>query len=216
VVTDTMMNRILVGTAAFIGGGGGGVFVKNKLTSIFPSLAFYDTTLDLKVPTELLRTNDGDGDGDDQYCMPYNYTYQLTADFCSLLTLSRLSSNTMATALERAEQCLLKTSSECVLSFEIGLALPAAFINDHKRGEIVTVIAPKLIELSDEHTHQTTSVRASNPRGQYRDYIMNTSIYVEYMNENRHLEKTVFHNDSAYCIQLLRLAYINHCWISLD
>ena len=60
-------------------------------------------------------------------CNFFNFSKAHSANFCDIFTISRMQSGTVAAATNRALRCAAKTGTECVLSSEVGFAVPAAF-----------------------------------------------------------------------------------------
>ena len=146
------------------------------------------------------------------------WSMQVTYDagLCSHFTISRLS-GTPARALVRASACAAEHSVECVLSPEVGLGVPAAFVNNHERGELQMVLAPRLLPLDAAQQH----VRARPPDGDgltdTRTFLFNRTIRAEFFDGvTKSMHTREFHGDGAFCVQLLRASFAPSCWEKLD
>jgi hypothetical protein len=132
---------------------------------------------------------------------------------CNAFTVARLASTVAARATERAVQCAARVDTECVLSPEIGLAVPAAFVYDHAEG-MRMIVAPRIINGSDER-----GVRALDPTGERVgvETAYNHSIRVEYLPGGSRVPAIeTLSGQDAYCVQLLREAFVPECWANLD
>ena len=151
----------------------------------------------------------------DSECAYYNNTVKIEANGCSLFGISRSPVSLFTTSLERALRCASKTGVECVLSFEIGLAIPAAFVSSQTAPlGMLAIIAPK-IEASADQKHVRVSVP---PDGLFesKTMLMNTTLNTQYMDENKQMQSSILKDDAAFCVQLLRRAYDESCWRQLD
>lgn len=156
-----------------------------------------------------------DGEPLDSECTWYNGTHRLDASACTLFTISRSPTSIFQTATERAARCAFKAETECVLSTEIGLSVPTAFVVDQTtESGMVAIIAPKIVTQEDEKY-----VRVSVPPDSIFEVsvtTMNHSIVVEYMDGFKHMKKMQLTGSKAFCVQLLRRAYDSTCWANLD
>ena len=203
-----MLNKLVSAVAVF---GGGSlwftersarnvVFVneKNELLANWPSQSIIDGSV---LPPE---------------CDFYNDSVRFSDDLCSHLAISR-SSSTPARAAQRAMACAAMVGTECVLSPEVGFAIPTAFLYDHGTYTWTIAIAPKLLEHASEIAH----VRVAPPDG---DGILdtftakfNTTITTEFLDGiTKQLRVEEYHGEHAFCIQLLRQSYEPSCWKKLD
>ena len=147
-----------------------------------------------------------------------NHTYDAT--LCSHFTIGRLSS-TPARARARARACAAARAVECVLSPEVGLGVPAAFLNDHDQGEMVMVLGPRLLPLEDPNATRKQHVRAGPPDGDgmtdTRTFVFNTTVRVEFFDGiTKRMHTRDFRDGDAYCLQLLRASFAAECWERLD
>lgn len=149
-------------------------------------------------------------------CDFYNDSVRFSADLCSHFAISR-SANTPSRAAQRAMACAATVGTECILSPEIGFAIPTAFLYDHTTYTWTTAIAPKLLPHESEVSH----VRVAPPDG---DGVLdtfttkfNTSVAVEFLDGiTKQLRVEEFRGEHAFCIQLLRESYEPACWKKLD
>ena len=151
-------------------------------------------------------------------CAFWNATVVYARTLCSHFTISRATS-APARARQRALACAGAYGAECVLSPEVGLAIPAAFLYDAAADYdgMETIIAPRLLPLASEPRH----VRVAPPDGDgvvdTRTFVLNASVRVEYMDgDSRQLQTRTLEGDAAFCVQLLRLAFEPSCWRALD
>lgn len=151
----------------------------------------------------------------DSECSWFNNTVNIDSSACTLFTISRTAVGIFQSATERAVRCASKAEVECVLSAEIGFALPAVYIADQtSEVGVISVIAPKIVAMADEQY-----VRVSVPPDSLFEAAtttMNASISVEYMSDTKQMKSAVFKGKQAFCVQLLRRAYEQSCWDQLD
>ena len=150
-------------------------------------------------------------------CKFWNFSIQYDASLCSHFVLSRASA-TPARARVRAQQCAIAHSTECVLSPEVGLALPAAFLNDHATGSINMLLAPRLAPYESPQQHVRVAVPTDTSSfAPTRTFLFNTTIKVDFLDgESRNFQSTILEGEQAYCVQLLREAFEPLCWKNLD
>jgi len=91
-------------------------------------------------------------------CMFWNQSVVFSDEMCSLFVVNRAAS-AYSSASARAMRCAAEFGVECVLSPEIGLAMPAAFLYDYETSSMRMLIAPKLVPHESEQLH----VRVSPP-----------------------------------------------------
>lgn len=148
----------------------------------------------------------------DPECVFYNGSVAYRSRLCTHFVVSR-SSSSPAAAFRRASKCAAVFSSECVLSPEIGLAVPAAFLTTQGK-EPQLVLAPRILEQGGGvvtiRVHDPTTTLSS------RVYAFNRSIKAEYISSSRNVVTTTFQGSDAYCVQLLRRAFDVSCWAALD
>ena len=147
-----------------------------------------------------------------------NQTYD--PSLCSHFTIGRLST-TPARALARAQACAAVVGAECVLSPEVGLGVPAAFLNDHTSGVMAMVLAPRFLPLEGGRSAAPQHVRVAPPNGDgligTRTFVFNRTIHVEFfdgVSKKMHLRE--FEGADAYCVQMLRASFAQECWDKLE
>ena len=119
-------------------------------------------------------------------------------------------------AIERATRCATAFDVECVLSAEVGLSVPAAFLYDHETVGMKMLLAPSIVG-SDGGGE--TKVRVNPQGGGARPFFrsFNETIRVAYLPSGRRAPVTeTFNGSGAWCVQLLRSAYAEECWEQLD
>jgi hypothetical protein len=149
-------------------------------------------------------------------CAFWNMSVVYESSLCSHFAIGR-SASTPARANQRALACAAAFGVECVLSPEIGLALPAAFLYSHDRAAMTMVLAPKLVPHDSEQVH----VRVAPPGGDgltdTKTLHFNRTVKVEYLEgATRQLRSETLSDDAAFCVQLLRLSFEPQCWEKLD
>tara|TARA_B110000967_G_C18769564_1_gene502329 strand:+ start:344 stop:1021 length:678 start_codon:yes stop_codon:yes gene_type:complete len=188
-------------------------------------------------------------------CSFYNASGRYSDGICSHLSISRLSSIIQEEAMQRAFQCASHFETECILSPEVGLAIPSAFVYDPQDG-LRMIIAPKLWSLRDA-PHKMKATNSSNettltlvdfqdPQENihtrlhfhetivavsytFLDYIgrclhvvasltnVTPNVSQEYLDgETREIVHSTLTGQSAYCLQMLRLAFDEDCWARID
>lgn len=152
-------------------------------------------------------------------CSFFNFSKQYTSEFCDAFTISRMQTGTLRVAEERALKCAAKAKTECILSPEIGLAVPAVFIGapEEERG-IITIIAPRVVPLPKGTNVSQKHVRVTLPSDTFatQTVVMSDATKVEYMTASKTVKSEVFLEQAAFCINLLRVAYDSTCWQQLD
>ena len=165
---------------------------------------------------QIVSNSDEPLDGE---CAFFNFSRVYASDFCDPFSISRMQVHTIRAASERALKCAAKHSIECVLSAEVGFSVPAAFVAQHgESDDMLTVIAPRIVQ---EHgiSEKQEYVRIHPPGSSTfdsRTIRLNTSVTVEYMSAAKRVETRVLTDSSAFCVQLLRLAFDSACWAELD
>ena len=151
-------------------------------------------------------------------CRWWSMKVNYDAGLCSHFTISRLSS-TPARALVRASARAAAHRVECVLSPEVGLGVPAAFVNDHAEGALQMVLAPRLLPGAADAPRQ--HVRARPPDGDgltdTRTFLFNKTVRAEFFDGvTKTMHTREFRGDAAFCVQLLRASFASACWERLD
>lgn len=152
-------------------------------------------------------------------CSFWNMNVSYDGGVCNHFTIGRAAS-TPTRARERALACAGKYGAECILSPEIGLSLPAAFLytsHGEDTGTMKMIMGPKLLQ----HDALQQHVRVSPPTGDgltsTRTFIFNKTVHVEYLDgRTRAMVTTYLHDADAYCIQLLRVAFEDRCWNQIE
>jgi hypothetical protein len=152
-------------------------------------------------------------------CNYFNFSVVYTSELCSHFVVAR-SSSTPYQAFDRATKCAAFHKSECVLSPEIGLATPAAFLVP-PTGNIKMVLAPRILPTPTSTVVTEKHVRVHQPStallGVTRTVRFNSTILVEYIDgQTRVVRKDTLYGSDAYCVQLLRIAFVQDCWKALD
>lgn len=150
-------------------------------------------------------------------CLFYNASFQYTGALCSHFALARMSQATQNEALNRALACAAFYETDCILSPEIGLSVPAAFVYDEANG-LKMLIAPKLVDLTSEYVSTSKHVVFQDPTEKRRAELeMRDVVNVEYLRGGaRRMTTEVVNGTAAYCVQLLRVAFDTSCWSEVD
>jgi hypothetical protein len=202
---------------------GGGLAITTVLTSV----GLWGPEV---VPPEVRRVNDDDAllaywpsedlasDAPPE-CRYFNFSVVYESTLCTHFVISRKSS-TPQQSFDRAVRCAALHQTECVLSPEIGLAIPAAFLVPPS-GQTRMIVAPQLLSLPDDTNTSLKNIRVHQPStgllGSTRTLKFNDTLYAEFLDgTSRAVRKQVFRGADAYCIQLLRMAFVPACWESLD
>lgn len=149
-------------------------------------------------------------------CSWWNGTVVYESDLCSHFSLSRMASNSASRAIDRATRCAAHYETECVLSPEIGVSIPAAFIYDWEGSSMRMLIAPRIVNPVGEDVR---SIRVQDPEEKTSGRVveLNHTIKVEYLpGGSRTPVSEVLNGTDAYCVQLLRSAFVEECWKQLD
>ena len=151
-------------------------------------------------------------------CRWWSMKVNYDAGLCSHFTISRLS-GAPARALTRAGACAAAHRVECVLSPEVGLGVPAAFVNDHREGALQMVLAPRLLPGAAAAPLQ--HVRARPPDGDgltdTRTFLFNRTVRAEFFDGvSKTMHTREFRDEAAFCVQLLRASFASECWERLD
>lgn len=147
-----------------------------------------------------------------------NETY--ADELCSHFTVARLST-TPALARARAQRCGAAAGADCILSPEVGLGVPAAFLDDYASGAMLMILAPRFLPLEGGRSSASQHVRASSPDGDgilgTRTFRFNRTVNVEFFDGvSKAMHVREFEGDESYCVQMLRAAFAPGCWAKLD
>ena len=164
-------------------------------------------------PSEV-RSHLADGAPTDPECQFWNASIQYSSQLCTHFSLSRVAVSAAERGVARAVQCASRHDLDCVLSPEIGLSIPAAFVYDVHAG-MQMIVAPRLLP----HESEQSLVRIATPAGVAtpRALLINHTVVVEYLPGGSRAPVTEQLTDAAsYCVQALRDAYEAGCWENLD
>jgi len=153
-------------------------------------------------------------------CSFYNASHQYTTGLCSHIAIARMSVDVQAEALTRALACASYYDTDCVLSSEVGLSVPAAFVYDTEAG-LKMLIAPKpLPPEPSEAPPDAQTVALHMPDDGRRTGIQiqfNSSVRVQYLRGvTRDMHEEVLAESDAFCVQLLRASFADDCWAGID
>lgn len=159
----------------------------------------------------------------DHECAFFNFSRSYASAFCDPFTISRMQASTIRAAADRALRCAAKHKVECVLSAEVGFAVPAAFIAQHGGAdEMLAVVAPRVVAASPPPGNAASNVeyvRVTPPGAgafESRTVRFNTSIEIEFMTAAKRVETRAVTGSAAFCVQFLRRAFTDECWEQLD
>ena len=148
-------------------------------------------------------------------CVWWNGSYFYDPNACSHFAVSRMAAASASKGVQRARRCASAWTTDCVLSGEIGLSLPAAFVYDNAEG-MRMLIAPRV---SAAPNASVKAVRMQDPAGAHPNQLLeyNDTVDVEYLETSgRTIRSTRLHGNDAYCLQTLRRAIVPTCWDALD
>lgn len=151
-------------------------------------------------------------------CTWWNGSVVYTSDLCSHFSLSRMASNSASRAIARAVQCAAFFETECVISPEVGVSIPAAFVYNPEDSGMRMLIAPRILPLPDGEGDPRT-IRVQDPEEKTNGHVtmFNHTIKVEYLpGGSRAPVSEVLNGSDAYCVQMLRAAFAADCWAQLD
>jgi hypothetical protein len=199
------------------------------LTTALVSLGVIDT----QVPDPIERAvNDNDEllaywESEDPYsppdavpeCVFFNASIRYTSQLCSHFVLSRPSSSPVQ-SFDRARRCASRFETRCILSAEVGLSIPAAFYTAPDENEgMRMIIGPRILNHPDKQNMTTRLIRVKTPGSTFgsRTVEFDHSLLVEYLDGyTRSSKQRMLEGDEAYCVQLLRMAFVDSCWAGLD
>ena len=164
-------------------------------------------------------------------CTWWNGSVVYTSDLCSHFSLSRMASSSAGRAIDRAARCAAWYETECVISPEIGVSIPAAFVYDPEdASKMRMLIAPRIVYPSATRVPGDTmgdgwandamrTIRVQDPEDKTAGRVteFNHTIQIEYLpgGSRAPVSETLTGTD-AYCVQLLRSAFVDECWQQLD
>ena len=156
-------------------------------------------------------------------CQFFNFTKAYKSEFCEPFAITRVQTSITNAAISRSVRCSAAYDLECILSSEIGFAVPAAFVPDHTSSSgMRELIAPKIIEEwsgESKETHDTEKfIRIHVPSDNFntRTVRMNNTAVVEYMTKDKRMVRETLSNTDVFCVNLLRVAFSPSCWQTLD
>ena len=158
-------------------------------------------------------------------CNFWNASVYHDTTACNSFVVTRVSAQLYTTAMDRAQACAVVHDTDCILSGEIGFAIPAAFIPASDATGFEMLIAPRIVDAADAANAATSdrpirSVRMQDPTLEHPNHValFNYSIVVEYLNGNgaRSVQTAILSGAPAYCVQALRRAIVPSCWATLD
>lgn len=148
-------------------------------------------------------------------CSWWNGTVVYTSDLCSHFSLSRMASSSAGRAIQRAVRCAAWYETDCLISPEIGVSIPAAFVYDPEGDGMRMLIAPRILDPGND----TRAVRVQDPEEKTNGRVveLNHTIRIEYLpGGSRTPVSETLNGSDAYCVQLLRAAFVDQCWQQLD
>ena len=156
-------------------------------------------------------------------CQFFNFTTAFTSEFCEPFAITRVQASVTNAAIARSVRCAAKFDLECVLSSEVGFAVPAAFVADPKSElGVRELIAPRVVDqwtgpTKSEHS-QELFVRINTPSDTFntRTVRMNDTLTVEYMTKSKRMVQETLKFSDSFCVNLLRVAFSHACWSTLD
>lgn len=149
-------------------------------------------------------------------CSFWNLSVVFSSEMCSLFVVNRAAA-AYQQAATRALRCAAAFGVECVLSPEIGLAMPAAFLHDYDSSSMRMLIAPRLLPQESEQTHVRVSPPDSDGITSTRTMVLNKTVMAEYLDgKTKQLHTEALSMDAAFCVQLLRDAFEPACWNGLE
>ena len=155
-----------------------------------------------------------DGSEPPPECVFNNGSLIYKSEFCSHFSLSRLATSTASKAMDRAARCAAAYETECVLSPEIGMSIPAAFVPKADGVGMRMIVAPRIIG-----SHNERHIKVEDPYGLALPRLLhlNHSLEVEFLTgQSRVPVAEGLEGSDAYCVQLLRRSFTPDCWESLD
>jgi hypothetical protein len=149
-------------------------------------------------------------------CSFWNQSVIFSDEMCSLFVVNRAAA-AYHQASTRALRCAAAYGVQCVLSPEVGLAMPAAFLYDYERSAMRMLVAPKLLPHEGTPVHVRVSPPDSDGITQTRTVVLNDTVWAEYLDgETKSLGSESLKGDEAFCVQMLRQAFEPSCWRALD
>ena len=158
---------------------------------------------------------DSEDDNDRVACDWWDGRERAHPSGCSTLAASRISHVEVERARARALACAMDAGVECVLSTELGVDVPSAFLYTEEDVGMQMIIAPRVLHRSD--ATQRIEMRDPRTNAPVTWLDMATNVTVEYLiGGSRSLRTSTLQGDEARCIQALRFAIADDCWNALD
>ena len=149
----------------------------------------------------------------DFQCSYFDGTEVYDESLCSHFSISRLYRANHEEAVRRAGVCAAEAELECILSIEIGLGFPVAFVFED--GQMRAIVAPQLLP----HESENATFQVFDPYTQRYTgaYVFDREIKAEFLDgQDRHPTTEVLNGTVAYCVSLLRQAFTPECWAALE
>ena len=149
----------------------------------------------------------------DFQCSFYDLHEVYDESLCNHFSISRLYRQNHIEAVRRASVCAEAAELECILSTEIGLGFPVAYVFED--GQMRAIVAPQLLP----HTSENATFQVFDPytKRYTGAYVFDREIKAEFLqNDDRHPTTMVLNGTAAYCVSLLRLAFTPECWAALE
>lgn len=149
--------------------------------------------------------------GADPDCRFVDGSRVFTSQLCSHFIINRGASSPPR-AFDRALACAARFKTQCILSPEVGLSIPAAFLV--KATETVMMLAPRVIE-----GNGSIGVRLVDPSNSFhtRSVRFNRTLTVSFLDgKTRRQETRTLEGADAHCVSLLRVSFSPACWENLD
>ena len=149
-------------------------------------------------------------------CLPYNGTVRYKDGICSE-TMPRIKDSIFEDAMLRSNTCSRMWKSSCILSVEIGLALPAVFLHTPQKG-FHMVLYPEDTEQTVNNTiikkiyikDPVTNTRIHSPNNYF--FAPNKRL-VRYIDVNtKDYEEELLEEENSFCISLLYRSFDDECW----
>jgi len=160
------------------------------------------------LPTSRVNSDNGILSDNDTECDPYTFDRIFESDFCSAFVTSRTSRSIFSIAETRASNCASLAQTECVLSPEIGLAVPAVYVVSRDTNAIKSIIAPKILD-----SWSPATVRVSSPMDELmmRRASLNETVFIEFLTIDKTIARETVYGDDAFCVQLLLRVFDEKC-----
>ena len=150
---------------------------------------------------------------EDFKCNFYDGTEVYDDSLCSHFSISRLYRQNHEEAVRRAGICAADAELECILSVEIGMGFPAAFV--FEEGAMRAIVAPQLLA----HASENATFQVYDPYSQRYSgsYVFDREVKAEFLDgADRHPTTEILNGTAAHCVQLLRQAFTPECWSALE